>query len=196
MLPGMPRLVVLALLCACGNGSKSAGDQANVGGGATGAPEKIAVPGAPGEGADGASRGEVLTGAPAAQADDPRFHLKPEEGTLEVGGAAAVAGAEAIATIKLAPNSGYKVAVDYPTKLTLEAPDGVTLVKAELTAGGRNKAQGDATTWTEQAFSFDIKATPEKAGEHEIKGVFKFGVCDKDSCHPKKQPITIKVAAQ
>ena len=27
-----------------------------------------------------------------------------------------------------------------------------------------------------------------RPGSYEIKGMFKFGVCDKDSCHPKKQP--------
>ncbi len=69
------------------------------------------------------------------------------------------------------------------------------LAKVELTAGGRDKAQGDAQTLTEQLVAFSVKATADKAGAFEIKGVFKFGVCDKDSCHPKKQPITITVNA-
>ena len=53
--------------------------------------------------------------------------------------------------MKLAPATGYHVATDYPIKLTLEAPAGVTLAKTELTAGGRNKVQGDAETLSEQA---------------------------------------------
>jgi hypothetical protein len=186
----MSRFAVLALLIACGNGSKSASDQQKTPE-KTGAEEKIAVPGSKGA-MTGAAEGAAVG---AASADDPRFHLKPEEGTLTVDKGVAKAGAEATAAVKLAPKPPYHLATDYPIKLTLEAPAGVKLAKTELTAGGRNKAQGDATTLTEQALAFAIKATADKAGAYEIKGVFKFGVCEKDSCHPKKQPITITVAA-
>lgn len=194
MLARMSRVLVLALLigAACGNGSKSPGDQGKTPQ-KTGGEEKIAVPGAEGDGA--------AKGAPEAQpqgignADDPRFHLKPEEGSIKIDQGQAKAGAEAVAKLALAPATGWKVATDYPIKLQLEAPAGVKLVKAEMSAGGRNKSQGDAATLTEQALAFDIKATAEKAGSYEIKGVFKFGICEKESCHPKKQPVTITVAA-
>ncbi len=133
--------------------------------------------------------------AGASAASDPRFHLQPEEGTLTVDKAEGKAGTETTAKLAIAPAAGYHVATDYPIKLTLEAPEGVTLAKTELTAGGRDKAQGDAETLSEQSLAFAVKATPEKAGSYEIKGVFKFGICEKESCHPKKQPITITVAA-
>jgi len=201
MLPGMSRALVLALLiggsgcAACGNGSKSPGDQAKT---TPGSEEKIAVPGAKG----GPGEGAQVTGAAPdgarggiGDASDPRFHLKPEEGAITVGKAEGKAGAESMGKLELAPAKGYHVATDYPIKLSLEAPPGVTLVKTELSAGGRNKEQGDAATLTEQALAFSIKATAEKAGSYEIKGVFKFGICEKESCHPKKQPITITVAA-
>lgn len=149
----------------------------------------------------GAAKGAV-TGAPdQAQpagtnaAIDPRFQLKPEEGTITIDKAEGKAGAEATAALKLAPATGYHVATDYPIKLTLEAPAGVKLAKTELAAGGRNKDQGDASALSEQGLAFAIKATAEKAGSYEIKGVFKFGICEAQSCHPKKQPITITVAA-
>ncbi len=195
MLPAMSRVLVLALLiggsgcAACGNGSKSPADQPKT---ATGE-EKIAVPGP-----KGADTGAQATGAPAqgiAKADDPRFHLKPEEGSIKVDKAEAKAGAEAAAKLELTPATGYHVATDYPIKLSLEAPPGVKLAKTELSAGGRNKDQGDAATLSEQALAFAIKATADKAGSYEIKGVFKFGICEKESCHPKKQPVTITVAA-
>ena len=195
MLAAMSRVLVLALLigAACGNGSKSPSDQGKTPA-KPGGEEKIAVPGAEGDGAAKAA-------APEAQpqgigtADDPRFHLKPEEGSIKIDQGQAKAGAEAVAKLALAPATGWKVATDYPIKLQLEAPAGVKLVKAEMSAGGRNKSQGDAATLTEQALAFDIKATAEKAGSYEIKGVFKFGICEKESCHPKKQPVTITVAA-
>jgi hypothetical protein len=193
----MSRVLVLAVLiggsgsAACGNGSKSPGDQPK-----TTAPsgeEKIAVPGA--KGADTGAQPEGAAAGGIGNASDPRFHLKPEEGAITVDKAEAKAGAEATGALKLAPAAGYHVATDYPIKLSLEAPPGVKLAKTELSAGGRNKEQGDASTLTEQALAFAIKATAEKAGSYEIKGVFKFGICEKESCHPKKQPITITVAA-
>jgi hypothetical protein len=194
----MSRLAVLVVLVACANSTKEAKPQEvpKEGG------ERIAVPGAKGAGhaamAGGGGEGAIgePTGAPSGgTANDPRFHLKPEEGTITVDKGEAKAGAEATAAVKLAPGTGYHVATDYPIKLTLETPAGVKLAKAELTAGGRNKVQGDAQTLSEQALAFAVKATAEKAGAYEIKGVFKFGICEKDSCHPKKQPITITVAA-
>lgn len=199
MLRAMLRLLLLSVLIACGNGSKSPAEQQKTPdtAGASGGGEKIAVPGAD----KGAPSAMAEAGSAEAQpqalsaADDPRFHLKPEEGNITIGKAEGKAGSEAIAKLQLAPGTGYHVATDYPIKLQLEAPAGVKLVKAELTAGGRNKTQGDASTLTEQALAFDIKATADKAGSYEIKGVFKFGICEKESCHPKKQPVTITVAA-
>src|SRR5262245_46637653 len=196
MLPGMTRVLALALLIGCGNGSKSPADQPK---NTAGAEEKIAVPGAKG----GADRGAEATGAAPegaapggiGAATDPRFHLKPEEGSISVDKAEGKAGTAATAALKLTPATGYHVATHYPIKVSLEAPAGVKLDKAELSAGGRNKDQGDASTLSEQSLAFAIKATAEKAGSYEIKGVFKFGICEKESCHPKKQPITITVAA-
>jgi len=205
----MSRFVVLALLmggcAACGNGSKSAGEQQKSP--TTGSDEKIAVPGAKGategstEGARGGSAVAPVTGSDLTDAayqkavDNKQFHVKPEEGTLTVAKAEGKAGTAASAEIKLAPGSGFHVATDYPIKLKLMATPGVKLEKQMLTAGGRDKAQGDASTLTEQALAFAVKVTPEAAGAYEIKGTFSFGVCEKDSCHPRTQPITIQVAA-
>ena len=204
MLPSMSRALVLAILigsagcAACGNGSKSPGDQGKAPANSSGE-EKISVPGAKGAAADTGAPGANAqpTGAPGGigNADDPRFHLKPEEGSITVDKAEGKAGAEATGALKLAPATGYHVATDYPIKLLLEAPAGVKVAKTELSAGGRNKDQGDASALSEQGLAFAIKATADKPGSYEIKGVFKFGICEKDSCHPKKQPITITVAA-
>jgi hypothetical protein len=196
----MSRALLLALLiwlptsaaCAgCSKGSQHSEVQPKPAGSGG---EKIQVP--------GADKGAAATGAPdqaqaagTSTAIDPRFQLKPEEGTITIDKAEGKAGAEATAALKLAPATGYHVATDYPIKLTLEAPAGVKLAKTELAAGGRNKDQGDASALSEQGLAFAIKATAEKAGSYEIKGVFKFGICEAQSCHPKKQPITITVAA-
>jgi hypothetical protein len=199
MLAGMYRVALLALLIGCESGpkndQKSAGKEApqeviNVPKG-SGSPEGNAPSvGAPAEDPSKPSQGTK------DRAKDPKFNLQPSEGTLTIGKLEGAAGATGSAEIKLAPGKGYHVATDYPIKIWLEAPDGVKLEKTYLTAGGRNKVQGDAATLTEQALAFAVKATPDKAGTFEIQGWFNFGICEQDSCHPRTQPIKIQVAAK
>lgn len=195
-------LMVISAGCA-GCGAKSAGNQEKKETASTkDGDEVIKVPGGdkgpsgPGQIQGAGSNAQVATtGAPGTAPPNPAFFLKPEEGTLTVDNAQAKVGTEATANIKVAPATGYHVSTDFPIKLTLEATPGVTLPKTELTAGGRNKEQGDAAALSEKGLAFAVKATAEKAGSYTINGTLKFGICEKDSCHPKKQPITITVAA-
>ena len=189
MLPAMSpaRLFpVLALaLAACAGCHKSATTQEPTAAApASGAPEHIAVPG-------GDKPMPIAT-----VVDDPKQHLQPNEGTLTVDPGQGKAGTELTASVKVAPAPGYHVSMEYPVSLALQAPDGVTLAKSTLTAGGRDGTAGDAAAFTEKGLAFDVKATPAKPGDYQIKGWFKFGVCDANSCHPKKQPITIALAAK
>jgi hypothetical protein len=190
MLPAMIRMALIVLLLSscssctgCSKKSTTTQDKP--------APAPTTPIAASDKGADQAAK----PAAPLASADDPQFHLKPEEGTLTVDKAQGKAGAETTATIKVDPAAGYHVSMEYPIKLALQAPDGVTLAKTEYKAGGASKSAGDAAAYSEKELAFAVKATPARPGTYEIKGVLKFGVCDKDSCHPKKQPITIQVAA-
>jgi hypothetical protein len=189
--------IALLLISACGKSASNQDKQEPTTPG--GEDQVIKVPGAEGAKTGGPTVGTADGSADATQAanapPNPAFFLKPEEGTLTVGKGEAKAGAEAVAKLSVAPAKGYHMATDYPIKLTLEPTPGVTIAKTEMTAGGRNKVQGDAETLSEQSLAFAVKATAEKAGTYEIKGTFKFGICEKDSCHPKKQPVTITVAA-
>ncbi len=190
----MTRFALIAfVLLGC---SKSAGtkekpdDTLSSGGG-----DKVAVPGAKGGPAIGGA-GEVAT---AGGADDKRFHLQPEEGAMSIEApAGAKAGTETIAKIVITPTSAYKVNTEFPTKLTLETADGVTIAKAELKAGGQDKAKGDAEVFEESKLVFGVKLTPAKSGSYTINGTFKFAVCDKagSTCLAKKEPVAIQVAAQ
>jgi hypothetical protein len=148
--------------------------------------DKIAVPGA-----KGAPPPVVNT----ANTDDVRFQLQADEGTLTIDKAEGKAGADLIANIKITPAAGRHVSTEFPIKITFEPTDGVKLAKTELSAGGSEKSQGDAATLSEQLLAFAVHASSDKPGSYEVKGMLKFGICDKDSCHPKKQPITIAVAA-
>jgi len=143
----------------------------------------------------GAARGGAATGAAAPVADDVRFHLHADEGTLTIAKAAGKAGSELVSNISVKPANEFHVNTEFPVKLTLEPTDGLTFAKSEYTAGGMNKAVGDASEFTEKGLDFAVKATAAKPGIYELKGTFKFAVCKDIQCFPKKQPITITIDA-
>jgi hypothetical protein len=174
--------VLLTTACSCSSKPAANQDPATPPGGG----DKIAVPGA---------KGATPPGAGGAPTDESRFQLQADEGTLTIDKAEGKAGADLIANIKITPASGRHVSTEFPIKITLEPTDGVKLAKTELTAGGSEKSQGDAATLSEQLLAFAVHASSDKPGAYEVKGILKFGICDKESCHPKKQPITIAVAA-
>ncbi|MBA3393155.1 MAG: hypothetical protein H0T89_10945 [Deltaproteobacteria bacterium] len=184
-------LVSIAIGAGC---SKSAGTKEKPDE-AIGVGDKIAVP------KGGAEGGEVATGAPreVVKVDETRFRLSAEEGQLAIENPAGVkAGSESVVRIVVTPGSEYKVNTEFPTKLTLETPQGVTIAKAEQKAGGHDKAKGDADKFEESGLAFLVKVTPSQSGSYTINGSFKFAVCDKagSTCLAKKEPIAIQVAAQ
>jgi hypothetical protein len=207
MMPGMVRFAVLAVcvLAAC---SKSAGNQDKVNSppSPSGGQDVIAVPqgGAPTMGAvkpaggpTGGPAGGPVEVAPAPGADDDRLRLHPEEGTLAVEAPPdAKAGAEAVAKITVKPGKGFHVNTEYPIKLTLTPPSGVTLTKADFAAGGHDKGKGDADALDEQNLAFAVKLTPSAGGNYTVSGKFKFAVCDANQCLPKKENISITLAAK
>jgi len=196
----MSRLALLVcVVAAC---SKSAGNQDKV---SSPPPSSSDVAAAPPAGA-GPMMGKapVQPAAPAAPGpgtpgtgDDDRLRLRPEEGTLAiVPPADAKPGAEVVAKITVTPGKGYHVNTEYPIKLTLAPPTGVTLTKTDFAAGGHDKARGDADALDEQNLAFAVKLTPAASGSYTINGKFKFAVCDRDQCLPKKETIAITVAAK
>ncbi|HEX3764397.1 MAG TPA: hypothetical protein VHW23_37135 [Kofleriaceae bacterium] len=137
--------------------------------------------------------------APAAgrAADDDRLKLRPEEGTLAIEAPAdAKAGTEAVAKITVKPGKGFHVNTEYPIKLTLTPPSGVTLAKTDFAAGGHDKGKGDADALDEQNLAFAVKLTPSAGGSYTVNGKFKFAVCDANQCLPKKETIAITLAAK
>lgn len=192
----MTRFALIAFVlvgCSKSAGTKEKPDDTIAG--ASGGGDRVAVPGAKG--------GPAITGGPevatSGGGDDKRFRLQPEEGAMSIESpAGAKAGTEAVAKIVITPGSAYKVNTEFPTKLTLETADGVTIAKAELKAGGQDKAKGDAEVFEESKLVFGVKLTPAKSGSYTINGTFKFAVCDKagSTCLAKKEPVAIQVAAQ
>ena len=160
---------------------------------------RVAVPGGEApkmtSGMGGSGSAEGASGAKGSTADES-FRLKPEEGQLAVEAPKdVVAGAELTVKIQVTPAGPYKINKEFPTKLTLESPSGVTLAKAQLTAGGHDQVKGDADAFEDKQLAFTVKLTPT-SGNHTINGTFKFAVCDKDTCLAKKEQISIVVAAK
>ena len=190
-------LFALLVTAAC---SKSAGNQDKVSappapasGSTNAAADVIAVP----QAGTGPSMGKAPEAAKPAAGDDDRFKLKPEEGKLAIElPADAKAGSEAVAKIRVTPGAGYHVNTEYPVKLTLTPPAGVTLAKAEFVAGGHDKGKGDTDAFDDNQLALSVKLTPAASGSYTINGSFKFAVCDKDQCLAKKETIAIVVAAK
>lgn len=122
-------------------------------------------------------------GAAPASANDTSYKL-----TLEPP-APVAPGAESIARIRVTPGAGYKMNKEFPTKLTLTPPAGVTLAKSELLLS-------DAEAFDDKQLVFAIKATPASAGEYTVSGKLKFAVCTDATCDPKRENVSIKVAAK
>jgi len=180
----------LCLLIAC---AKSPPADTGGGGGVPANGEKrLNVPGSDGK----ATKGGTVGGAQETGGD--RFKLAAEEGKLSIDSPEARAGGEATIKVTITPSEAYKVNTEFPTKLTLENTQGVTIAKAELKAGGHDKAKGDADVFDEHSLVFAVKVTPTAAGNYTLNGVFKFAVCDKagSTCLAKKEPIAIQLAAK
>ncbi|MCX5742496.1 MAG: hypothetical protein NT062_08375 [Proteobacteria bacterium] len=200
----MLRSVALAvLLVGC---SKSAGNQETGAAPVGGAAKKIAVPtdegmppgsggiaamGGAKDGSNGPASVQMKSGA------DERFRLKPSEGKLAIELPADLKpGTEASAKLTVTPAEGFKVNAEYPTKLSLQAPAGVTLAKSEFSGGGADKAKGDADQLDEKGLVITVKLTATAAGSYTVNGTFKFAVCDHDQCLAKKETIALQIAAK
>ena len=98
------------------------------------------------------------------------------------------AGADCVAHVTVTPGSGYHVNQEFPTKLVVTPPDGVTIAKAEM-------HKEDAAAFDANKLQFDVKMTPSKAGTYKVAALLKFAVCTESSCDPKKREIAFDVAA-
>lgn len=92
------------------------------------------------------------------------------------------------ATVKVEPAGGYKMNLDYPTKLSVTAPEGVKLEKAKLT-----KADGRVDT---KSVEFDVAFTAETKGKKAFTGELKFAVCTENDCIPQVQAVSFEVEVQ
>lgn len=101
----------------------------------------------------------------------------------------AAVGREGVVTVAAVPQGPWHINLDFPTKLALSAPEGVTLPKPEL-------AKADAAKLDEKSAEFAVKFTPTSAGDKTFTGEFKFAVCQDEACSPVTQKVDFKVAVK
>jgi hypothetical protein len=137
--------------------------------------ERISVPG---------------SGAPAAPASAPDAPAAPDPSfqLSVVPPPAQPIGTETTARVEVKPGPGYKINREFPTKLSLTAPEGVTVPKLVFELG-------DAAKVDDHQLTFDVKLTAGKPGAYQITGKLKFAVCTEESCDPKSRNIGIAVTA-
>jgi hypothetical protein len=76
--------------------------------------------------------------------------------------------------------------VDYPTKLSIKAPDGVKIEK-EIQRGP------DAAKFEKAALDFEVAFTADGAGTKSFSGELKFAVCTDTECKPTTEKIAFDV---
>jgi hypothetical protein len=135
------------------------------------------------------------TGAPIADSTAPGGPttapaVSHENYVIEVApqGAAAT-NRESQVDVRLVPRNGYHVNHDYPIRLRVTAPAGVTLPRAEYDRAA-------ASEFGDPRAVFGVKYTPTSAGAKEFQADFNFSVCNPQTCMLERQHLTWSVTAE
>ena len=91
-------------------------------------------------------------------------------------------GAEGTVRVSVLPKKGWKMNKEFPTKLEVQVPAGVQVVKAE-------QRVPDAERFDDGGATFAVKFKAGEAGAKAFQAKFKFAVCTDATCDPKKQDL-------
>lgn len=92
----------------------------------------------------------------------------------------------AVAKVLVRPKAGYHVNLDYPAKLTLTAPDGVTLEKTV-------HAAKDAPRFDKDGLDFEVGFVADTTGTKSFVGTLSLAMCTETSCKPAKEAVSFDV---
>jgi hypothetical protein len=110
-----------------------------------------------------------------------------EDFDLSINAPAAKAKAKGVAKIKIEPKGKVHMNLEYPTKLTIAAPSGVTVEKGKQTSK-------DAIKFDKNSAEFEVAFTADSPGQKSFTGELKFAVCEEQtSCHPHSEKLSFKV---
>jgi hypothetical protein len=135
--------------------------------------------GAPDEGTAGARSGAPEGAAARAPAGPPI--AQTEYFRVDAVEPSCVAGTPCEAQLVLTATGGFHVNKDYPFKFVADtaAPTAVAVETAAFAPHGTHTG------------TMTIKLAPTKAGPAEVRGTFKFSVCDDDTCKIEEPAIAI-----
>ncbi|HUH03976.1 MAG TPA: hypothetical protein VML75_18395 [Kofleriaceae bacterium] len=102
---------------------------------------------------------------------------------------AAARGKASEVVLTLVPRNGRHLNHEFPTKLTITPPAGVTVAKPTL-------KRSDAETFTDDLATFKVSFTAADAGEKAFSGKFKFAVCTDTTCDPQTEQLAFKVSVK
>lgn len=91
-------------------------------------------------------------------------------------------GAEGTVRVHVEPKAGWKMNKEFPTKLRVTAPAGVTVAKAE-------QSVADAERFEDGGATFAVGFKADSAGKKAFQAKFKFAVCTDATCTPKTQEL-------
>jgi hypothetical protein len=105
---------------------------------------------------------------------------------LDVKTPSAKANEKATVKVHVEGTGGFHVNPDFPTKLTINAPAGVTLEK-----GTQTKA--DALKLAKDGADFAVNFTATEKGKKSFTGTFKFATCTDNECKPATEQLAFDV---
>jgi len=109
-----------------------------------------------------------------------------ENATVTVSAPAANVNVKSTAKISIVPKSGFGMNLEYPIKLEIVAPSGVTVEKPKQT-------RADAVKFEGKRAEFVVAFTASSVGKKTLTGELKYAVCTANECIPKTEKIVINV---
>ncbi|MBM4320762.1 MAG: hypothetical protein FJ125_12610 [Deltaproteobacteria bacterium] len=129
----------------------------------------------------------LLAAVPAQPAGDKgetlRVRKEAPHYALEVREPTARTGMKQQAELRLVGRGGYKVNVEYPTRIKLKAPAGIML---ETDAVGK----ADALELTKEVARFPLRYLPARPGSAELQAEVRFSVCNDKQCDLAMETLT------
>ena len=90
--------------------------------------------------------------------------------------------AQGVVRVTIVPSEGWKMNKEFPTRLKVQAPEGVSLAKEQ-------QSLSDAEKFADKELTFAIRFTPASTGKKSFNADFRFAVCTDATCDPKKEKL-------
>jgi hypothetical protein len=105
---------------------------------------------------------------------------------VSISAPAAKAKERAVAKVSVVPKGAFHVNTEYPVKLKINPPDGVTLEKDTLRGP-------DAKRFEKAGLDFEVAFTADGSGKKSFSGELKFAVCTDTECKPTTEKVSFDV---